>query len=165
MQIRKMVLLTAMLNLGTAVALTGSPAHSASYTVAVGSGTVDGKPTKILVDAKGFALYSLSSDKATMSACTGGCAQAWPPLLSAGMPTAPSSLPGKLTVAHTGNGAQVAYNGHLLYRYAGDTKPGQVNGNDQKGPAGGEWYVVTPVTKASTAPAPAPANSGGYDYH
>ncbi len=160
---RRMLLRTVLLGLGAGVALQGYPAHSASYAVTVATATVDGKPTKILADARGLALYSLSSEKAGASACTGGCAQAWPPLLSTGRPTAPSSVPGKLTVVHTANGAQVAYNGHLLYRYAGDTKPGQANGDDQKGPAGGEWYVVTIIPKTSTAPAPVPTNGGGHD--
>lgn len=127
-----------------------SPSTAGSFTVAMGTGTVDGKPTKILVDAKGMSLYSLSSDKGSMSACTGACAQAWPPLLSA-KPTASTSLPGKTTMLRTANGTQVAYNGHLLYRFSGDTKPGQVMGDDQKGPAGGEWYVAMPGMKVASA--------------
>ncbi|HKX17749.1 MAG TPA: hypothetical protein VJT33_07055 [bacterium] len=119
-----------------------------SFTVAIGTGTVNSKPTKILVDVKGMSLYSLSSDKGSTSACAGACAQAWPPLLSA-KPTASTSLPGKLTMLRTANGTQVAYNGHLLYRFSGDTKPGQANGDDQKGPAGGEWYVAMPSMKAA----------------
>jgi predicted lipoprotein with Yx(FWY)xxD motif len=155
MSIRRLVLASlALLSVGAASMFGSDPARGAVSTVTVGTGTVDGKPTKILADAKGFALYWLSSDKAGTSACTGGCTATWRPLLSTGRPTASTSLPGKLTVIHTAHGAQVAYNGHLLYRYAGDAKPGQVNGDDQKGPAGGEWYVVTPFKTASTAPAP-----------
>lgn len=112
---------------GAAVGVATAPGHGASYTVAVGTGTVNGKPTRILVDAKGAALYSLTSDKESASACTGDCAQIWPPLLCTATPTGASSLPGRLTVLHTANGAQAAYNGHLLYRYAGDTRPGQVH--------------------------------------
>lgn len=142
------------------------PSHSTagSFTVAIGTGTVDGKPTKILVDAKGMSLYSLSSDKGSKSACTGGCAQAWPPLLSA-KTTAPTSLPGKLMVLRTAHGSQVAYNGHLLYRYGGDTKAGQANGNDLKGPAGGEWYVAVPGMKAAVAPMLAARMTARDTYH
>lgn len=139
-----------------------SQSRAGSFTVAIGTGTVDGKPTKILVDTKGMALYSLSSDKGSMSACTGACARAWPPLLSA-KPTAATSLPGKVTMLRTGNGTQVAYNGHLLYRFSGDTKPGQVMGDDQKGPSGGEWYVAVPTMKAAfRAPSTISSRAGSW---
>jgi len=138
----------AQYNYGTPQPAAPSQSTAGSFTVAIGTGTVDGKPTKVLVDAKGMSLYALSSDKGSTSACTGGCAQAWPPLLSA-KAVAPTSLSGKLSVVRTTNGTQVAYKGHLLYRYSGDTKAGQVNGDDQKGPAGGEWYVATPGMKAA----------------
>ena len=120
-------------------AFTVGAASGASYTVNVASATVEGKSAQILSDADGFALYYLTSDSLASPACTGGCLKAWPPLLSSTSPTASPSLPGKLTVVHTANGSQVSYSGHLLYRYAGDTKPGQVNGNDVAGPKGGQW--------------------------
>lgn len=150
----------AQYNYGTPQPAPPSQSTAGSFTVAIGTGTVDSKPTKILVDAKGMSLYSLSSDKGSMSACTGACAQAWPPLLSA-KPTAATSLPGKVTVSRTGNGTQVAYNGHLLYRFSGDMKPGQVMGDDQKGPSGGEWYVAMPTMKAAFRGPSATSSSAG----
>ncbi len=99
--------------------------------------------------------FDLTSDSLTSPACTGGCVKTWPPLLSSTSPTGPPSLPGKLTVVHAANGSQVSYNGRLLYRYAGDTKPGQVNGNEVTGPRGGQWYVATSSTAA--------ARGGGMD--
>lgn len=127
----------------------GSAVQGASFTVSIASATVGGKSEEILVDSGGVALYYLTSDKPAVSACTGGCAGVWPPLLSTAVPTAPATLPGKLTIARTANGSQVAYNGHLLYRYAPDTKPGQVNGEGLDGPGGGKWHVATPALKAS----------------
>ena len=97
-----------------------------ALTLNVANATVAGKSQQILVDAKGMSLYYLTSDTATSSACMGGCASAWPPLLSEGAPKAPSSVTGKLTVVKTGNGSQVAYNGHLLYRFSDDSKAGEV---------------------------------------
>ena len=38
-------------------------------------------------------------------------------------------------------GIQVTYNGWPLYFYAGDTAPGDTNGQGQ----GGVWYVVDPT--------------------
>src|SRR2546426_2303892 len=87
----------------------GPRAHGADLTLNVASATVGGKPQQILVDAKGMSLYFLTSDTVTSSACTGGCAGAWPPLLSAGAPTAPASVKGKLAVVKTANGSQVSF--------------------------------------------------------
>jgi predicted lipoprotein with Yx(FWY)xxD motif len=137
----------------------GHPAQGAAFTVSVGTATVAGRADTILVDANGFALYYLTSDRATATSCTEACAGAWPPLLSAAPPTGPSSLPGRLTTVTTAHGAQASYNGHLLYRYAGDSQPGQVNGHDRGGPGGGKWFVATPRLSAATG-AP-PTDSGG----
>jgi predicted lipoprotein with Yx(FWY)xxD motif len=154
-----------IVSLLTVVALAGAigfaryPAKSASLTLNVGTAHVEGKSEKILTDAKGLALYYLTSDTSTSSACTAACALTWPPLLSASAPTASSSLKSKVSVVHTANGAQVSFNDHLLYRFAADTKPGQVGGNDKKGPRGGEWYVATPgLAKSQTSGTP----GGGY---
>ena len=125
----------------------GSLALGAPFTVSTAKATVGGKAKQILVDGTGTTLYYLTSDTPAVSVCVGGCAGVWPPLLSSTAPTAPASLPGRLTVAKTGNGAQVAYNGHLLYRYAPDTKPGQVNGEGLGGPGGGTWHVAVPGLK------------------
>ncbi|MGH9149067.1 MAG: hypothetical protein ACRD0F_01860, partial [Acidimicrobiales bacterium] len=38
------------------------------------------------------------------------------------------------------SGAQVSYNGKPLYRYAGDSAPGQVTGDG----IGGLWHVAKP---------------------
>lgn len=134
----------------TACVGTASPRGlaAATMTVNVSNATVMGQSQQILVDAKGMTLYYLTSDTATSTACTGGCASVWPPLLSNGTPTGPSSLPGKLDVMTTANGSQVAYNGHPLYRYAPDTKPGDVGGDGKTGPKNGTWHVATPATKA-----------------
>jgi hypothetical protein len=40
---------------------------------------------------------------------------------------------------------QVTYNGHLLYRFSGDTKAGDVNGA-----AIPSWHPVTPAGAAAT---------------
>jgi predicted lipoprotein with Yx(FWY)xxD motif len=122
----------------------GQPASGADTTVNVASATVGGKTQQILVDAKGMSLYTLSSDTASSSACTGGCASAWPPLLSAGEPTAPPSAKGKLALVKTANGSQVSYSEHLLYRFSDDSKAGDVQGEGLNGPKNGVWHVATP---------------------
>lgn len=127
----------------------GPRVSGADLTINAANATVGGKSQQILVDAKGLSLYYLSSDTMTSSACTGGCAGAWPPLLSTGAPTAPASVKGKLAVVKTANGSQVSYNGHLLYRFGDDSKPGDIQGDGLHGPKGGVWHVATPDMAAA----------------
>lgn len=114
---------------------------TASNLVMTATATVQGKSVTVLTNNKGFTLYYFTPDTATTSACTGACAQAWPPLLStgSGTPTSATTLSGTLSVVTTGNGSQVAYNGHLLYTFSGDTAAGQTNGEGQFG----KWFVAT----------------------
>src|SRR2546423_315547 len=107
--------------------------------------TVDGKSETILTDAKGKTLYYFTPDTATTTACTGSCAKKWPPLVATGSsaPASTSSLQGKLTTLTTANGNQIEYNGHFLYTFAGDSNPGQTNGNKLFG----KWFVATPNLK------------------
>lgn len=123
----------------TPAAVATTPA--ATSTVKTATATVNGQSTTILTNAQGMTVYYFKPDTPTTSACTGGCATAWPPLLlsGSGSPTSSATLPGTLTVATTGNGSQVEYNGHLLYTYSGDSAPGQTNGEG----IGGKWFVVT----------------------
>ncbi len=53
-------------------------------------------------------------------------------------------LAGTLTVVMNANGDQVAYNGHLLYRFAGDKLKGDAKGEGQQA-FGGVWKVATPA--------------------
>ena len=125
------------------------PASHSTTTVNVASAMIGGKSQPILVDVKRMSLYYLTSDTATSSACTGGCAGTWPALLSGRVPTAPASAMGKLAIVKTANGSQVSYKGHLLYRFKHDTKPSDVNGNGIKGPKNGVWHVATPDMKVA----------------
>lgn len=107
--------------------------------------TLAGKAnTTVLTDARGFVLYYYVPDKLTKPACTGACLDAWPPLLtnSGQENLCQASLPGKFLLQKTRNGYQVAYNGHLLYTFISDRRPGQVTGNGIY-----DWYAVTPELK------------------
>lgn len=120
----------------------------------------------ILVDGSGRTVYEFANDTNGASACTGGCAGNWPPVPAPA--TLPTSLPGV-----TGQlGATVSWlvpswrvmAGHPLYTFAGDTGPGQTNGQG-KTLDGGLWSVAsaagTPVgntnTDGATAAPVAPA--------
>src|SRR5581483_365653 len=131
----------------TPTAAPTTPAAAAPV-VMTASATVNGKSVTILTDTKGMTLYYFTKDTATSTACTGGCAQNWPPLLfsGSGSPTSSSTLPGTLSLVTTSNGQQVAYQGHMLYTFAGDSAAGQVNGEGK----GGVWFVATTdLTSAS----------------
>lgn len=90
-----------------------------------------------LVGPDGRTLYLFEKDQGTTTACTGGCVPNWPALVAAA-PTAGQGVDSsKLSTATGEQPDQVVYNGHLLYYFAGDSAPGQVNGT--KVPS---WYPV-----------------------
>jgi len=98
----------------------------------------------MLVNAKGMTLYIFSKDVKGVSACTGGCASAWPPLMvpkGAKVPAAMTGIPGKFGESMSAAGAQLTYDGSPLYTFASDMKPGDVNG---EGIADAWWAVVVP---------------------
>lgn len=65
-------------------------------------------------------LYSFSQDTATTSACTGACANAWPPLLTSASPVAaPGVDASQLGSIQRADGSfQVTYAGHPLYLFS-----------------------------------------------
>lgn len=94
----------------------------------------------ILVGPNGKTLYVFDKDSGTTTACTGGCVPTWPPLTAASQPTGgPGVNADELSTADGAAPDQVVYHGHLLYYFAGDAGPGDVNG--VKIPA---WYPVSP---------------------
>ena len=99
---------------------------------------------KILVDSHGRTLYDFVADKTTMSTCYGACASLWPPLTLAGTPKAGAGVRASLlgTTKRTGGTTEVTYNGHPLYYFAGDTKPGETAGQAIN-QFGALWYVLT----------------------
>lgn len=129
-------------NTAAAAATTPTPAASTDAAIVkTASATVGGKAVTILTNAQGMTLYYFTPDTSTTSACTGGCASSWPPLLFAasGSPTAAVKLPGSLEVYANANGKQITYNDHPLYTFSGDSAAGQTNGQG----VGGKWFVAT----------------------
>jgi predicted lipoprotein with Yx(FWY)xxD motif len=101
---------------------------------------------RILVDSTGRTLYLFKADSGGSSACSGACATAWPPLPATGKPTAGAGLTAsKLgTITRSGGTEQVTYNGHPLYTFVKDHKPGDVNGQGLTA-FGAAWFVVSPA--------------------
>jgi predicted lipoprotein with Yx(FWY)xxD motif len=109
-----------------------------------------GKLGTILVTSKGLTLYMFVPDHQKKVTCKGSCAAAWPPLkLKQGQKaTAGGAAKAKLLGSdkNPSGGRVVTYNRWPLYRYAGDTKPGQANGQATN-LNGGFWYVLSPSGK------------------
>lgn len=104
---------------------------------------------RILVDGKGRALYLFTREPSTRSRCYGQCAVAWPPFYARGQLRAGSGLDAdKLASSRRRDGRRiVTYNGHPLYYYISDTRPGQVTCQDVV-EFGGTWLVVNPEGNA-----------------
>jgi predicted lipoprotein with Yx(FWY)xxD motif len=124
----------------TAAAKSPPGAESGAAVLTVASAP---KVGAVLVDAKGFTVYDFHKDKGTTSACYGGCAGVWPPVLTEGAPQAgEGASASKLGTTKRKDGTvQVTYAGHPLYTYAADKKPGEANGNDIDS-FGAEWYAL-----------------------
>ena len=94
--------------------------------------------------ATGRTIYLFKKDAGTKSACFGACASAWPPVRANGKPTvgpgANASLVG--TTARSDGTPQVTYNGHPLYLYSADQKPGDTNGQGLNA-FGGGWFALS----------------------
>ncbi|MFD8754958.1 hypothetical protein ACFV0O_28855 [Kitasatospora sp. NPDC059577] len=114
----------------------------------------------IVTDAAGRTLYRFDKDTAKPSAstCTDACAAKWPPVLTqdkVAVTGVDSELVGAVT--RPDGTKQLTLGGWPLYRFAGDSAPGQTNGQG----VGGTWFASTPAgKKAQAAPAQsAPAQS------
>jgi predicted lipoprotein with Yx(FWY)xxD motif len=106
----------------------------------------NGSLGKILVDAKGDTVYLFKKDTGTKSRCTGACAMAWPPVRVTGKPTVGSGLSAKKvgTTPRSDGQPQVTYNGHPLYLFVKDQKPGDVNGQGINA-FGAGWFALSPA--------------------
>jgi len=111
--------------------------------VAIGAHAEDYGPFKeqktsagnVLADAKGMTLYTYDKDKAGESACTGKCAEVWPPAKA----SASDKPSGDFTVIKRPDGTmQWAHDGKPLYTYQDDKKAGEANGDGK----GNVWHAA-----------------------
>jgi predicted lipoprotein with Yx(FWY)xxD motif len=101
----------------SAMAVMAAPAHAGQH----------------LTDSKGMTVYTYDPDGVGVSNCYDGCAKAWPPVAATGAIQAPFS-----EITRKDGAKQLAYDGHPLYTYIGDTKPGDDNGDGLDG----VWHDV-----------------------
>lgn len=114
-----------------------------------------------LVDDAGMSLYTFDSDTGDTSTCYGQCAESWPPAVTPGMVARNTGVTGTadLTSRTDGTAGQVRYNGDPLYYFAGDSAPGDTNGDG----VGGVWHLARASVTASPSAAPGspPASAPG----
>ena len=123
-------------------AASGSAPSAAAASVSVANSPLG----QLLVDGSGRTLYLFEGDTGATSTCKDACAQAWPPLLAPGNPTAGSGATAAElgTTTRTDGTTEVTYHGHPLYTYVADTKAGDTNGQGLN-QFGAKWYVLSPA--------------------
>ncbi|MEV4335414.1 SCO0930 family lipoprotein [Streptomyces sp. NPDC049597] len=112
---------------------------------------------KVVTDSEGFTLYRFDKDtaKPPKSNCEGDCAKAWPVVAAGGATAAPGVDPSLIGEVTREDGTkQLTIGGWPMYRYAKDTKAGDVNGQG----VGGTWYASAPDGKKA---APGGGAEGG----
>ena len=134
---------------GGAATASPPPAPSKTTTTSARTATVRGANSRlgrILVDSSGRTLYLFKGDSGTGSACSGACAVAWPPLRADAAPAVAGGANAALvgTIPRSGGARQVIYNGHPLYTFVKDRKPGDVNGQGLTA-FGAAWFAVSPA--------------------
>ncbi len=93
----------------------------------------------ILTDGDGMTLYVFTRDNASETTCTGGCADAWPPVTAEDQIGGPEDIVDRLgTIERPDGTTQVTLDQRPLYRFAGDQAPGEATGQARAS----AWFVV-----------------------
>jgi predicted lipoprotein with Yx(FWY)xxD motif len=141
----------------TAAAGSSPAGASSSSAAAGGSGstvitTVSSSAGTFLANGSGHAVYLWTKDSTGMSACSGACAGAWPPVTTTGAVTASGGAKSSDlgTITRPDGTKQVTYDGHPLYLFSGDSGPGMASGQGNDG-FGAKWWLVSPSGSDITA--------------
>ncbi|WP_156254234.1 hypothetical protein [Pseudactinotalea terrae] len=108
----------------------------------------------IVVDGTGMTLYMFTQDSEGMSACSGDCLAAWPPL--EGEPSAGEGVDESLlgSIERDDGSTQATYGGWPLYYFAQDAQPGDLTGQG----VNEVWYALSPAGEPIMEAAPADAS-------
>ena len=152
----------------------GTPASGSAMATVIESHA--GSAGSFLTNGSGRAVYLWAADSMNKSTCSGACAGAWPPVTTTGKVTvADGAKAADLgTITRSDGTKQVTYSGHPLYYFAGDSGPGQTNGQGSDS-FGAKWWLVAPAgakitvadaaasagSSSSTAPASSSGSSAG----
>jgi len=123
---------------------TGSASTSASPGVLIVSKHA-GDDTILAAGPKRLTVYLFEADHGSTSACSGQCAQVWPPVTTTGVPVAhgAAQIADLGTIKRTDGTTQVTYKGHPLYYYVKDKDDGDAYGQGIDS-FGAEWYEMKP---------------------
>jgi predicted lipoprotein with Yx(FWY)xxD motif len=153
----------------------GTPSSSSTGSTMITAHS--GSAGQFLTDGSGRAVYLWMKDSTGKSACSSACAGSWPPVTANGTVTSSGGVTASelSTITRSDGSKQVAYDGHALYYYSGDSGQGQNSGqgNDD---FGAKWYLVapsgtaitgaanpsTPSAPASSSPASSSSAGGGW---
>jgi predicted lipoprotein with Yx(FWY)xxD motif len=115
-------------------------AMAAGTTITLG----DSEFGQMLFGSNKQAIYVFENDSKGKTVCYGGCAEAWPPVLTKGKPKAGDGVKSSLlgTVKRRDGKLQVTYAGKPLYFYSHEG-PGEVRCHNVD-LNGGFWWVVGP---------------------
>jgi predicted lipoprotein with Yx(FWY)xxD motif len=136
----------------TSAATTSSAASTATTPAAANTASaivVTSKHNKLgtvlAAGPKKRTVYLFEADRGESSACTGTCADAWPPVRTSGAPTAAVAAKSSDlgTIARADGSTQVTYKGHPLYYFIQDKDAEDAYGQGSKA-FGADWYVLSP---------------------
>jgi predicted lipoprotein with Yx(FWY)xxD motif len=107
----------------------------------------------VIVDSHGMTLYEFRRDDPMLyefarepsPSCYEVCAMTWPPLLTGGPPVAVGGAEASMlgVITRKDGNRQVTYDGHPLYLFDKDARPGETNGQDAAF-HGARWHAVEP---------------------
>ncbi|GAA2259417.1 lipoprotein [Streptomyces ruber] len=147
---------------GSAPAGAGTGQDTAAGGAPAGALTVSSSAEygEVLTDGAGFTLYRFDEDTAEppKTTCEGDCATTWPPVPASGATAAEgvdTSLLGEVT--RPDGTKQLTVGGWPMYRYAKDTKAGDVKGQG----VGNTWYASAPDGKKATGAGGGDGSGGG----
>jgi predicted lipoprotein with Yx(FWY)xxD motif len=112
----------------------------------------------VLVGSNGMTLYTFDKDSTGKSNCSGGCLASWPAFTAGNA----SLAGGDFSIVVRDDGTQQwAFQGKPLYFFAGDAKPGEINGDNK----GGVWHALRSAPKKAERTDRAGSPAGyGYSY-
>jgi predicted lipoprotein with Yx(FWY)xxD motif len=156
--------------LGSAAVVAGSLGTVAAIMAPASASTVKAKTENvahtvknakfgtILVDAKGFTLYTYAKDTKNHSKVSGELLSFWPALVvRAGVKPTGTHVSGLGVFTRTNGQHQVTDNGKPLYLFVSDTKAGEVTGQGVSG------FSVAKLGSSSTTPTTMPPSGwSGY---
>jgi predicted lipoprotein with Yx(FWY)xxD motif len=154
------VMVAILATVAVITATSGGAQRKAPRALAAGSAiSVAQTPVgKALADAKGRTLYLFAGDQPNVSRLSAAGRAVWPPFTSTTVP----ATQGGASAAQVGTipaSKQVTYNGHPLYYYVGDQRPGQTAGQGLN-QFGARWYALSASGAAITSVAPSEPASG-----